>query len=142
MVWQWRVTDGAKSRRTKSPVPTAAVVVLLAGCASVGTPGGGAPSSASDRLTREEIALIGDTSADQVVRTLRPRWLRPRRGAGFGGPLVPEVFVDGRHFGPLSTLYQISSREIESMELLGAADATTLYGTGYAGGIISIRTIR
>lgn len=119
-----------------------ALTLFVVGCASGGGAGAGAPPSASERLAREEIALIGDTSAEQVVRTLRPRWLQARRGVGFGGPSLPEVFVDGLHLGPLSTLRQISSRDIESMELIGAADATTLYGTGYAGGVISVRTIR
>lgn len=119
-----------------------AAVLFLTGCATGGGSSSERASSGSDRITREEILLVGNVGADQVVQSLRPRWLRPRRGGGFSGPSLPEVFVDGRHFGPLTSLYQVSSANIQSMELLGAADATTLYGTGYPGGIISITTIR
>ena len=56
--------------------------------------------------------------------------------------IYPEVFEDDLHFGPLNTLRQFPSEEIEAIEFISATAATTRYGGGYLGGIIRVITRR
>ena len=42
----------------------------------------------------------------------------------------------------LAYLDQMSTENIETMRYLSASDATTKYGTGYAGGVIEVTTRR
>ncbi len=53
-------------------------------------------------------------------------------------PAYAEVYVDGLRYGPLESLYQISTNTIERIEYLSALDATTRYGTGHMGGAILV----
>ena len=115
------------------------MVFGITACASSGSSvgsGSGSPNS----ITRTQIEAVPGGSALTVIQQLRPRWLRSRSQGTLSspGPLYAVVFLDGRRWGPIDTLFQISSSEMEGMEYLNARDATTLYGTGYFGGIISI----
>lgn len=143
---------------------TAAVVVLMtAGCASGGagsTGGGDDLGGNADLITLAEIEAAPTGTAFDVVNLLRPRWLRPRtRGtSGFGttqvdpitggsadpsgGGTLPVIFMDNTRFGDIGSLRSISSSIIERMEYMDARDATTLYGTGYDGGVIQVFTLR
>jgi len=46
--------------------------------------------------------------------------------------------VDGTIRRVLADLYGMSTNNIETMRYLSASDATTKYGTGYAGGVIEV----
>jgi hypothetical protein len=48
------------------------------------------------------------------------------------------VFLNGRPFGDLVTLYDFNSQTIDEIRFISPADATIRYGTGYAGGIIHV----
>jgi hypothetical protein len=74
------------------------------------------------------------------VQQLRPNWLRSRSGTlrNSIGRTPPVVFLDGRRYGDLATLYEFWTQDIEEIRFLPPADATTRYGTGYTGGIINI----
>ena len=61
---------------------------------------------------------------------------------GVDSAIYPEVFRDEFLWGSLDTLRQFRSDQIERIEFLNALDATTLYGTGYMGGIIRVVTRR
>lgn len=115
---------------------TVFLTVVLAACASSG---GGGGSGGSDRnvISTEELSDLTGFNAYDAVQRLRPQWLRSR-----GGNLsdLPATFVDGRHFGDLNQLSSFNTADILSIRYLSAADATTLYGTGYPGGVIEIRT--
>jgi hypothetical protein len=43
-------------------------------------------------------------------------------------------------FGGIDSLSRIPSTNIESIQYMNATDATTRYGTGYAGGLIRVNT--
>ena len=113
------------------------------------------------RITREQIASSPNWDAAEIIQRLRPSWLRPRVQAtlttagvtdaalaanGQGSipdpAIYPEVFEDDLHFGPLNTLRQFPSEEIEAIEFISATAATTRYGGGYLGGIIRVITRR
>lgn len=113
-----------------------------------------------DTITREEIAAFREGDAMQIVRRLRPGWLRPRTQATITSAVAtaaaldsdsrvvpdpavyPEVFEGHLHYGPAESLRAFDANEIERLERVSALDATTLYGTGYVAGIIRVITRR
>lgn len=108
-------------------------------CASAA---GGGNSTPSRLITREQIdAQPQLASAMDVVRRLRPNWLNPRNNGTFTAPAqLPYVFVDGVRFGALDSLNQVAAEQVQELRFQSAMDATTLYGTGYMGGIIHVTT--
>jgi hypothetical protein len=48
--------------------------------------------------------------------------------------------VDRARFGELDVLRNIAVQDVESIRFIPARDATTLYGTGYGGGVIEVTT--
>ena len=79
-----------------------------------------------------------------AIRRLRPNWLRSRAAptpAGFRqGGVEPALRVDGSFRESLQELETLPGREVLEISFLSAADATTLYGTGYTEGVIRVRT--
>jgi len=126
-------------------VTLAAVITTLAfsGCAT----GGGSSTSDVRRdpnlITAEELAEFSTGTAQDAVRRLRPSWLRSRGTiSGGGNASLPRVFVDGRDYGSTNSLGDFNVDSVAELEFMSATDATTRYGTGYAGGIIHLRTKR
>lgn len=112
------------------------LTAVLAACASSG---GGGGSGGGDRnlISTEELSELAGFNAYDAVQRLRPQWLRSRGGEVMD---LPATFVDGRHFGDISQLSAFSTADILAIRYLSASDATTLYGTGYPGGVIEIQT--
>lgn len=113
--------------------------LLAAACASAG---GGGSSGDPDVITSDQFAP-SDQTALVIVQRLRPRWLRARSQGTVTNPepAFAQVYVDNTHVGDIDSLYRISATQIDRIEYLDALDATTRYGTGYAGGLIIVRTI-
>jgi hypothetical protein len=118
----------------------ALLLVLAAACSTTGGGGGGGNP---DLITREQVDMLPDGTAFTVIQRFRSGWLRARTQATFGNsePAYAVVFVDEMRYGEINSLGRISSTEIESIQYIGATDATTRYGTGYLGGIIRINTL-
>ena len=120
------------------------VVLVAAGCATSGGGGGGGGGGGSnpDLITPEQIATRTDGNAEELVQSLRPGWLRARTAGTISsaGPILPEVFFDGTYYGPIGTLRNIPTTSVDYIEFISATDATTLYGTGYMGGVIHIHS--
>lgn len=111
------------------------VLVAAAGaCASAARPGGPARGSL-DKITEAELEPVAQLSAFEAIQRLRPRWFQTRTG------LFPMVHLDGsaRASGE-EILASIPCSEVQEMQYLSAADATTRFGTGYASGAILITT--
>lgn len=122
--------------------------------------GGDDAGARMDTITREEIAAFREGDAMEIVRRLRPGWLRPRTQATITSALAtaaaldadartvpdpavyPEVFEGHLHYGSAESLRAFDANEIERLERVSALDATTLYGTGYVAGIIRVITRR
>lgn len=122
--------------------PAALLVVALlaavAACTAGGPGGSGGPTRASNFISPEEFqqaAVMGD--AWQAIERLRPAWLRQRAGVGSAA-----VFLNGQRYGDLGSLRGLPAADLESARFISAADATTLYGTGYPAGIIDLRSRR
>jgi hypothetical protein len=119
----------------------ALVLGLLHGC-SASTSSRGAPYS-PNRITREELQALEPLSAFEAIRRLRPHWLQPRGLTSIGeGPTLPRVHLNEARSATLDMLLSVSVSEVEYIEYLSAADATTKHGTGYPGGLIEVRTRR
>ncbi len=98
-----------------------------------------AASQGNSRLiVRAQLERFAGLSAWEAVRTLNPRWLRSRSVSVNYGPSYARVVVDGTVRRVLGYLDQMSTENIETMRYLSASDATTKYGTGYAGGVIEV----
>jgi hypothetical protein len=130
-----------------------ACALLPAACSSA-TGGSTITNSNPNLILREQILAMPEGSALEVVQRYRSGWLRPRSqgtvagafrdpssGTVQGDPDMPIVFIDDVRYGDVQSLARIPSTGIESMVFISATDATTLYGTGYTGGIIRINTI-
>ena len=127
------------------------LALVVSACASSsGTSGGEAgqlPSAAATRgnanlIVRTELEEYRGQNALVAVEGLRRRWLQPRRSASFtSGSFSPLVVVNGTPRGELGELRLISSDNVETMRYLSPSDATTRYGTNYAGGAVEVTLI-
>ncbi len=128
-------------RPVRGPLHAALVALTLTSfaCASAGA---GGSQRSGNTLTREEVLAASVQTAYDAVARLRPQWLQSRgpMSVRSGGSAAPAVFMDGQQYGSLDALRDIRSTDVESIEFIGAADATTRYGTGYPAGIIMVRS--
>lgn len=91
-------------------------------------------------VTTEEIRTAHQRDAYDLVRSLRPRWLRPGGGISINRGSSLKVFLDGMPLGELSELRRIDATLVVEMEYLDGPAATGRYGTGHAAGAILVRT--
>lgn len=128
---------------------TLTLAILLAvapawACVSSTASQGASVGSDRYRITREELIKLPSGSALDAVERLHRDWLQSRSVTGRSdiGRTYPEVFVDGRPFGPVDSLQQLGTETIEEIRFISPADATTRFGTGYSAGIIEVLMIR
>ncbi len=122
--------------RWKSPnvalafIVSTIVLIAASACASGGSSG---PRRDPNLITAEEMSQFSALTALDVIRRLRPRWLRSR------GQSNPQIIQDGARMGTSTeNLRTLSVSDIESMRFLSASDATMRYGTNFPGGAIEI----
>lgn len=122
---------GSSCRVSRSPTPLSRspvraslrilavlLLALLPACAPAGAGGHG---RSSDLITAEEIAANPSPSAYELVRKLRPTWLRGRgvtslRDPAAAGAIV--VYLDESRFGGVESLRQVSASGIRSIRYL------------------------
>ena len=119
-----------RSARLGMAVFALGLFLAVVGCGAARA-GRGAPNV----ITREQIAVLPDYSAYDIIQRLQPRWLRSQT-ANFAGPITPAIYVDELP----GSLRGIRSLHIERIEYMNARDATTRYGTGFMGGLIRVVT--
>tara|TARA_Y100000588_G_C14187446_1_gene896488 strand:- start:1128 stop:1460 length:333 start_codon:yes stop_codon:yes gene_type:complete len=80
----------------------------------------------------------------QVIERNRPQWFNAGRSAptlGYAeGGRFARVVLNGALYGDLDDLRRINTVEVTRLEYMSARDATTRFGTGYAGGAILVST--
>ena len=110
------------------------------GCsASAGTAGGGS----SDRITREQLETLEVASTYDAIQRLKPSWLQTRGAFSVsGGTTGPRVHINDSRTASLDDLRSLPTTSVETIQYMSASDATTLFGTGYPGGLIQVRTRR
>ena len=110
----------------------AAIAALSsAGCASSGTANPRITEASPDRITAAEIeATPGASTAFDLVRRLRPRWLQAGPTGSIGGGRVSNqvllVYLDGNRLGTADALRTLSSSGIKSMQYYDAVRAATV----------------
>ena len=92
-------------------------------------------------LTLQELSASSAPNAYEIVRELRPYWLRPRGQVSPRNP-TPEipVYLDDIRVGTISELQRIPKTTIKEMRYYSASDATNRWGTGHARGAIAVVT--
>ena len=93
-------------------------------------------------ITADQISASQQTNAYDVVSRLRPNYLksRGRTTVYTQGSDYAAVFLDGQSYGDLSSLRNISTPQIRSIQFIRGTDAVTTYGLQYGAGVIAIRT--
>ena len=123
--------------------------VLLLGlaftAASCGGVSAGAGSSSSSgrfpSITGEQLREGSSaTNVYDALANIRSQWLRPRPRASltFERAQEPVVYVNGVRFGEISDLRGIHVDTVQRIEYINPLDATTRYGTGHSGGVLSV----
>jgi hypothetical protein len=117
------------------------LVLVLTACSGSGV---------SDGVSRDRNVISSDeihtqvqaSNAYDIVRTLRPQWLRARSADDMQGATRIWVYVDGTQYGDVESLRQISVADTGSIRYLNAAAATLRYGQNHTQGAIEVTTAR
>jgi hypothetical protein len=135
------------------------LVVLLGlttACAGSGAQPGQSSSRDRNVITFEQIENSEAPNAFELVRALRPQWLRPRgaqtvhetaKGVGGGtgpgaavvytpAPDMIVVYLDKARLGGVNDLRQIDLRAVRTIEWLDVAAANYRFGPGHHHGVI------
>jgi hypothetical protein len=122
---------------------TLLIVALAALALPACTTTGGRATGSNDLITRAQLEALETMSAYDAIQRLRPTWLQSRGPTSLiGGPTLPQLHINDSRSRSLDELRTLPVTEVETMEFRSASDATTLYGTGYPGGVIEVRTRR
>lgn len=118
----------------------ALVVLVSASCASTG----GAPTARKDQsfIDRAEIEASNQMNALDLVRTLRPHWLRHRGVASIANDPVVSIYIDGVRAGGPDALNGLPTINIESLRYYDASQAQFRFGVGHLHGAIEVHTRR
>lgn len=132
------MTAMALSRPARPPIVlmAALALALLPACATSGE-GGSSSGSSRTVLMAADIDIAAASDAYQLIQRHRSGWLR---GRGQLGP--PLVYLNGQRRGEIGTLRDIAATDFFRAQLLSPSEATSLYGTGHAAGVISVETRR
>ena len=119
------------------------LLVLLAGltlAACSGNRSSDSPTRQRDLISAEEIAALNVATAFDVVRQLRPEFLRTRGTMSLreAGGEYAVVYMNGMRLGGPDQLHQIRASDVHTIRYIGASDATTRWGTGHTGGVIEV----
>lgn len=123
----------------------AVTMTLVGGIACAGAGSGGTGGGSDATLTSQQIRQVQSRYSDMygLIQSLRPGWLQNRGAVSFqqDQAQLPVVFLNGTRQGRIpDPLRGISPANVQEAEFLDASEATLRHGTGYAGGIIDIRT--
>ncbi|RME00407.1 MAG: hypothetical protein D6814_03585 [Calditrichaeota bacterium] len=109
-------------------------------CSTADQSGAGVGRSSRDVITLSEIKNTSAANAFDLIRQLRPHWLR---GRGQKSILIkeasfPVVYVNGSQYGDINSLETISSDNITEIEFLRPSEVGTHFGMNHPGGAILI----
>lgn len=108
----------------------ALLVLVTAGCASLGS--GAEGQGRFNQIDAEEIEASGmsTVTAYELVQRLRPRWLQRRSARSVGLSTVIAVYQDERRLGGLGELRLMPMSTIREIRYLDASEAGRLPGIG------------
>lgn len=118
------------------------LVLLLAAlsvsaCASADSRG---VSGRTDMLMRWEIAESIQSNAFDLVRQMRPTWLRVRGPNSINSNQTVTIYLDGVRMGGVESLYSIPVMTVEQMRFLSPPEAQSRFGLNNTAGAIAVTT--
>ena len=131
-------------RRSASLFLLLSMASASAGCASAVGGNRASGATGADTLTGDEIRESGEENLYLALSRLRPQWLRARGRASltFEQSTTPVVYLFGIQHGPVNTLSAMNVNDVQGVEYMSPADATTRFGTGHTGGVIFVDLVR
>jgi hypothetical protein len=91
-------------------------------------------------ITQAEIEATDVSTALDLIRRLRPEYLRARGGGSSIGPVA--FYLDGVKQQSIDALATISKEIVREVRYLNATDATMRFGTDHTGGAVLVSTRR
>lgn len=131
-----------------SPSATGATPAMAA--AGADSAAQGASRRRADLISRDEIAASQGRAQNalEVIQRLRPQMLRPRvgttssmsggAGSDASGMVTLVVYMENQRLGDVQQLVNISIDQLREIRYISPTDATTLWGTGHAAGVIQV----
>ena len=124
-----------------TPVRRSLIACVLLACACI-RPGRSAESGSLrdlDRITADELSTGHWDTADDIVRSLRPRWLSVRGpDTIYGGPGGVQVRMDDMWLGSVASLRGVSRLDIDSLAFVDPVSAAGRWGGNFRDGVILI----
>ena len=116
-------------------------VAVLAGCASAGSAGGDGETEVSrNTITMEQLDAATQPNAYEVVRSLKPAWLRRRGPDSFRSQTSLLVVVDDGQFHQLGMLQSLRPGDLREIRYVDPRTAMMKYGDRANGGAILVYT--
>jgi hypothetical protein len=134
-----------RKRLATSPAPRALAFGMLLAVVSACAANRGAqgPNTNSNLLTQEEIEGAHQPNLFDVVRALRPMWLRQYSATVQNGQDTGvSVYVDNQRVGGVDVLREMTSTTATSLRFYSASEAQSRFGLGNLQGVIQVTTAR
>lgn len=128
-------------RHTRSRLAALAVLTLAVGLTACASSSGGGRSGTSRNapISAEDLDKWSDQDLFTVVQRLRPHWLQSRATyTGMGRQEIAAILDGVIQQDPYDFLRGFRAGDAREVRYMGAADATTLYGTGMSAGAILV----
>jgi hypothetical protein len=118
-----------------------ALLFAPGGCATSSSAGAGSTLGSRDFIEREEITKGQWPNSFELVRSLRPQWLRVRgRDTIQGDPGGVQVVLDNVRVGGPDALRTIPVGGVAYFQWLDGISASQRWGTGFGNGAIFVST--
>jgi hypothetical protein len=119
-----------------------AMALALSACAvpRTGPAGSATPlSGGSDLITRADIDRGQWRNAYELVRNLRPRWIRTRGATHLPGQSGGvQVYVDGTRLGGVGLLRDLPTAAIQNVTWVDPISAAGRWGPNHGDGVIEV----
>jgi hypothetical protein len=118
-------------------------LAAMVGCATTGpNPNSGVPGG-NDRtvITESELQSVPSSNLYEALEKLRPNFLRSRGAMSISGTSTnefPAVYIDGRHYGDITSLKTIVTNQVGTVKYYDPASAGARFGMINASGVIDV----
>lgn len=96
--------------------------------------------SRRDLITEDQIFASGQRNLYELIRSLRPSWIRRWGGSTEQGASGAQVYLDEAPVGGLDALHGIAVESVVYLRRYDAIDAASRWGIGHEGGVILVST--
>ncbi len=114
-------------------------VAMTTACA---TAGGGGQRTTHNRIVYDEIQRSDQTNALDVIKSMRPQWLRTRGPTTILGSDPVMLYIDGMRMNYIDELQTIPRMNIQEIRYYPASEAQAKWGLNHTNGAIEVITRR